>query len=641
MKIGIAIFVVFGVIVSFLLLNDSGSRLFNIFDESKVKIESIDLLVEQLDSSFENSRQIWLDYEKKKITVNKAINDTYKAYSRSEAILSQINNLKLSGIVRTGKKNFKIRKRNAEDIGRAISNFSFALATAFHFHLNFIPSIEESVENLNVAIRLNDEVEKLRNDYANDKPQLGLDKPARSSSNDAQYIFVILLDTTRADHLSAYGYERKTTPNIDKLADEGLLFEKAFAQCSVTDTSVASLMTALYPRTHKMMGTTDWLWEDILIDRFRENDFVTGGFSANTLISKTDHYDHGFDHFEELFWNRATVLINQTIRWLERVRTKHDKIFTYIHLIDPHDIYFAPFPFFNKFDKALSMITAHGLSDLIENKYRKLGNKYPECDYDPTKENCSNPEMMLQCLSYLRVNEKLTKKYITNIIGRYDGEINYSDNEIGRLINYLRKNDMLEKSIIVILSDHGESFLEHNRVKHGHLLYDNQIQVPLIFWRGSHNFGGRRVSEPVEIIDVLPTIFGLIGVDIPQEIHGHDLLNTSLPVQNDDTTYSLTWNGQDILSGLKLNLTTAREPKFKYILTFKPKTEEFLRDEFYNLSLDSGEMHDARDSYPKDFERLKEKLKLWNKNTNIAPTRQLKERPTKEKIQKLKSLGYL
>lgn len=603
-------------------------------ERSKARLDG---QVGRLSDVEELGRQTWNKFLSGEVMLPGTLQGLNKNYEESRKICKDLRAVKFGGIKVLGGREFDLAKRNAEDLCRATSVFLFSLATSVHFRI--FGSIEEGTQNELTAMSMDGEVKRLRQDYFYGEHQAGLDAPPRPVTDNTRYVFVILIDAARADHLGCYGYGRPTSPGIDRIAKEGLLFENAFSQCSTTDSSVASLFTALYPRSHKMIGTSDWLWETSIIDRFRKAGFTTGGFSANSLIAKENHFDNGFDYFEELFWKPATITFGQAERWIERARTKSDKVFVYIHLIDPHDLYFAPVPFTDVFNKEAPIgLTTFTLRNMTDEYFKIVAKQYPECNYDPNRQNWNKPELLLRCLSKLPDIAPITMDAIRKMVAFYDAEILYADFEIQRFMGYLRENGMLRNSTIVVLADHGESFLEHNQSKHGRVLFDNEIHVPLIFWRGDRKFGGRRVSEQVEVIDTLPTLLAMIGENPPEGVHGRDIIGSPPPP---GPIFSLSWNGMDVLTGNNLRRSTVREPGFKYILTTPAGADTFLYDEFFDLKKDPGELLDARKEYPGDFERLKEKLEWWNKTTETAAHRPVRSGADESKMKKLKDLGYI
>lgn len=607
-------------------------------NDSKSKLALIDEHVQTVAAAAERGHNIWGSLVRGEVRNQTAQQDLFKVYNEIETHILELEKITYVKPLFGDNTDIESAKRNAGDVCRAASSMIFSYLSGVQFRV-FGP-IGEGAENEINAERFLAEYSELYKKYFNRESAPGLERAPGPVPDDAEYVFVILVDTFRADHVHSYGYARETTPNIDRLASQGILFENAFSQCSTTDTSVASLFTSLYPKSHKMIGKSDWLWENMLVDNFRKAGYKTGGFSANSLVSSKFHFDNGFDNFKEVFWGRSTVLFNEAERWFEKTRVDNNKIFSYIHLIDPHDLYFAPGQFFDYFSKGEPItITAYGLSKLVEEGFKTLAENHVECDFDPNTENWDNPDRLISCLHNLNSVKNLSMRDIENMVARYDGEIRYVDEEIGRFVSYLDRKGILQKSTIVIIADHGESFLEHNQVKHGRVLYDNETHVPMIMWRAKNNWGGKRVSEPVEIIDVMPTLMGMLGMEKPAGIHGRDLFGAA-PAQP-DPTFALSWNSQDYIKDIPLYMMSVRQPPFKYIITRTRKTDEFYREEFYHVETDPGELVDARELYPQDFAKMKETLEWWNKATDITPKRDMDESVDPEKMKRLKDLGYV
>jgi len=534
---------------------------------------------------------------------------------------------------------FEKKKRVASDLAIAQANYVYSKISAEHFKV--IGVTEEGSRHELFAEKMAGNINFDRTAYREAKPA----KPqAEDSTREPQFVFLIVIDALRADHLGCYGYSKNTTPNIDRLAETGMLFENAVSQASYTDTSVASLLTSLYPGTHKMFKNDDWLYETSLVKEFQKSGFLTAGFSANALVSSKYHFNEGFDYFEDIPYNRATLVINQAIRWIKMARSTSDKIFVYIHLIDPHDLYFAPVPFtymFNTSGTRNGFATAHRLRKNLEKHFMGLGAKYPECDFDPYNENLNNPGLVTRCLSLIPgIGSKIDINDILSLETRYNAEIYYADGEIARLLNELDRKGMTANSMVAVTADHGESFLEHNRFTHGRSLYDNEIRVPLILWHGGHSLGGHRDLNMVELVDVMPTLLGVHNIDIPTGSGGGNLLGTGRdnPKQ---TAFSMSWNGYDLTSGRSLELSAARDRKFKYIRTLDSESRRFVKDEFYRVSTDPKEFSDARKKYPEDFRRLKTELDNWLISTNVEPPRPVRNGISGEKAEDLKELGYI
>jgi len=523
-------------------------------------------------------------------------------------------------------------RRDGLDRCLAASNMLQGMAGARQFQS--AGNAGEARTHQDTAIRMSAEIDKASVNGNTDSSAAGRRHGEQIAGKVPRYVFIILVDALRADHTGAYGYKNNTSPFIDGLAADGLLFENAVSQCSVTDTSVASLLTALYPLSHKMLGRSDWLWELSLVEEFREEGWLTAGFSANSLISAAHHYDHGFGHFECLPFNRAGIIVNQALRWIETNRPDGDRMFVYLHLIDPHGMYLAPPAYQDRFDPGYPrLLKVWALSNMIE--------KEISCDFNPYTEKWEDRPALIRCINETSGRPEISMRDIANMVARYDAEILYSDSQIERFFAYLKAAGMIEESLVVLLSDHGESFLGHNRIKHGRSLYDSEILVPLIFWRGRDNFGGVRVKEQVEVIDVLPTIFSMVGMKPPAGIHGRDLLDGKKSGHSRQA-YSATWMGFDIPSGETFPVFSVREASFKYILNrHGPEGGPGLREEFYNLEEDPGELRDARELSPAEFRHMKYDMSRWLETTDRKPNRPVKDCFDDSKIQDLKDLGYV
>lgn len=600
---------------------------------------ALDGHVDKVIAEVEKGTESWNKHEKGEIDGQTAVMEIHGFHAHIDQLCFDIEEMRYEGLAAAGLREFTTGKNHARDLCLASSNYLFAMASTIHF--SFFPGrLTEAKESFELTKHYKKETEDIIEVYrkCDYLPELS---GQMKDSEDAQYVFVILVDAKRADHTSPLNYERDTTPAMKLIAGRGVLFGRAFAQCSTTDTSVASLFTGLYPRAHKMIGGSDWLWEHSLVEGIRRAGFTTAAFSANSLISADSHYDHGFDHFRELPWARATIMMSAVIRWFERAATQNDRIFTYIHLIDPHDIYYAPVPFTDYFDKGYPVrTTAYGIRRITDEHFMGYGDTDPSCDYNPMTEHWGDRERFVKCLRHHPDFGELKLRDVENLEARYDGEIRYADFEIQRFVRYLEFRGIIRKSIIVLLSDHGESFLEHNQTKHGRVLYDNEIHVPLVFWGGRDQFGAGRREDLVELVDVFPTLYSALDIDIPAGIHGKDLF-AKKNIDAKDTVYSLAWNGWDPAAQRQLELTAARTDRFKYIRAADPDTGAFVRDEFYDIETDPGELTDARRAFPEHFQQLKAKLEWWNDVTDRTAPRPLDRGPDKTKKQKLRDLGYI
>ena len=364
-------------------------------------------------------------------------------------------------------------------------------------------------------------------------------------------VLFILLDAVRADHLSCYGYERETTPHIDRLAAGGILFEKAFSQSSHTLESVASYMTSTYPSTHTVRTQTSALPRRIrtLPDLFHADGYATAVFSANPYVSAVYGYGRGVEDF---YWPEGNkVKINKTVlgHMLQSAKTVSalkkpaaallelgqlfyskkntlqggdpayltDKaltwmkdhadrpFFLYLHYDGGHNPYLAPDP---------SLFDPDYMGTPVTNFPEGLGLFYPAVKGRP-----------------------LAPDKMRNMIAQYDGQIHHHDSNLGRLFEYLNASDLGKNTAVIVTSDHGEEFYEHEGWGHGQSLFDETIHVPLILDLPGILLEGRRYPHLVELTDIAPTLLQLCSIrslrDLDYSLGGKSLL-TSLDKPDPD-----------------------------------------------------------------------------------------------------------
>jgi len=349
-------------------------------------------------------------------------------------------------------------------------------------------------------------------------------------------VMVVLIDTLRADHLGAYGYAPPTSPNFDALAREGVLFERTTAQAAYTKASVASLMTGLYVHNHGVISSGDAMGGDrvTLAEEMQGRGYRTVAFSGNPWITPEFRFDRGFDEFES---GRATVpqltALYKSLRWVDRALTARgvsanlsslafwglstnlsnwerdglmtdavvdwigansdDPFFLYVHLIGPHEPYDPPLEYVRKFHTP---------------------------DWDGRLGRTVRPARVQ---TIFETAEPLEERERLALIAQYDGAIAYSDAQLGRMIDALRRSGVLDRTLVVVTADHGEEFYEHRNWRHGNQLYNEVVHVPLLFRLPGRLPTGRR-TDLTMLVDVLPTIVDLVsGPDGLQGIDGQAL----------------------------------------------------------------------------------------------------------------------
>jgi arylsulfatase A-like enzyme len=337
--------------------------------------------------------------------------------------------------------------------------------------------------------------------------------PAEPRSGPPRHIFLIVIDTLRADHLGCYGYPRPVSPTIDRLASEGVIFENAFASSNNTLESVSSLFTSTTALTDQVYKKGFPVSYTPLQKRFEEGGYNTLAVVANPWLKFHERFfEDGFRHFEFVgdedpdVWSANTTrqVARTALEFLEDKFDPAGRNFFYIHHLDPHDRYRPPVDYgFYSGPHHDPLPEAHVLSN-EEEVYRRH-------KQDPDFYGVARPE-------------PVSDAALDFLIASYDGEIRYIDDHIGKLIDRLDSMDVLRDSLIVLTSDHGEEFLEHGLLKHGFQLYDESIRVPLIFYAPGY-LAPRRDARLVSGVDIAPTLLQVAGLSVPEHMLGASALD--------------------------------------------------------------------------------------------------------------------
>lgn len=321
-----------------------------------------------------------------------------------------------------------------------------------------------------------------------------------------RHVVFVLIDTLRADHMGCYGYSRNTTPNLDVFADDAVLFERTNAQASWTLASLGSIFTSLYPPKHGLVHPSRRtpLPRDCatLAERLKDAGFTTAAFVANGIVIPETGLDQGFDVFEQirgLYAGRdeADLVNGEVFDYLESEYSPEDSLFLYVHYMDPHDPYTDPDDAYLRWDTDYDgPFTGEGRRT-VQDAFVKM-------------RDGEDPRLSARDLEHLRA--------------RYDGEIRSVDARVVELFERLDALGIYDDAIIVVTSDHGEQFREHGSLKHATTVYQEEIAVPLIIRDPSQIPRGRRVADPVETIDIVPTILDALGL-ATSSLDGRSLLD--------------------------------------------------------------------------------------------------------------------
>lgn len=318
-------------------------------------------------------------------------------------------------------------------------------------------------------------------------------------------VLVIVVDTLRADHLSAYGYSRPTTPHFDHLAAEGTLFENAYSACSWTLPSHASLLTGRYPSDHDWQNVHPMPWTGwgrsslrgytTLGEALQQKGYRTGAFSANQLYFTAGvGLGRGFIRFEDYFQSAQDMFLHTLYgREFDRV---------YLHRTER--------------SKITRGLRAVGLSSLLDD--RKRAN---EVNREALAWIDAGQRPFLAFLNYIDVHDSTSLQWPhspprwgeANPIDTYDSAVSYVDEEIGNLIQELDRRGLTKNTLVIITSDHGEGLGQHSMQFHGIGLFREQIHVPLLIRFPEHVPAGMRIGAPVSNAALAATIVDLVGGD--------------------------------------------------------------------------------------------------------------------------------
>ncbi len=424
-------------------------------------------------------------------------------------------------------------------------------------------------------------------------------------------VVLISLDTTRADHLSAYGYPLETTPFLERLAAAGLKVETAVSPMPTTDPSHLTMFTGLYPRTHGSMRNGVPLRDPTipnLADTLRELGFRTGAFVSRKHLVPRGLKLFGFD-FESGPngpEREGGETVAAALEWA--AATQGQPMFIWLHLFDPHFPYDPPEPFRSRFEST-------------DNNW-------------PVPQNHRFPD-------------PFPRELMETLIQRYDAEIAYADSLVERFLEELRP--MLpneEPPLVVLVGDHGEALDElweryDIAFDHGPVLSQGQLWVPLLFWWPGRLEPGVVVSSPAPLVDLAPTLFDLLGVPgfrsqgesllpkIGRSDHQGLAFSQRRARMKRDNPSAKAWRG------LGVEHFSVQEGRYKLTLFV---TSEDDRTELYDLWRDPNEEVDLSAEQPAVHDRLLTAMRTWLAET--PTTTEVQEIP-EEKLEALKALGYL
>jgi arylsulfatase A-like enzyme len=405
--------------------------------------------------------------------------------------------------------------------------------------------------------------------------------PARPRRN----VVLISLDSLRADHVGAYGYQRDTSPVFDRVAREGVLFRNAIATSSWTLPTHLTMFTGLSQVAHGVFVDTVVLPRTIptLGEIFREAGYQTAGFVSGPYVGPHYGYDRGMDTYVDFSakWGksaeaRSAILspeINKNaLAWLDGMKTDQP-FFQVLHYFDIHYDFVPPPPFDAMFDPDYT-----GTMD---------GKRFIERD---------------------DVHPGMDKRDLDHILALYDGEIRFTDMHVGKILDRLREKNLLDSTVLMILSDHGDEFFEHGNKGHHRTVYDEVLRIPFVIRLPNAENAGRVIEDQVSTLDVFPTLLDGAGITPPSDAEGESLIGWIGGAKSTrDAVYA------DFYDKRGFNVQVARRtPVEKTIQHFNrinhPKRGPI---EYYDLSSDAAESDNRSEQHPGEVASALERMSQW------------------------------
>jgi arylsulfatase A-like enzyme len=453
-------------------------------------------------------------------------------------------------------------------------------------------------------------------------------------------IVLVVMDTVRADHLSIYGYERDTTPNIKNLASEATLYPRAISSSDLTLSTHASLFTGMYPRRHgAYMKPPEYPYGRPLSKDFDTLAEVLSreGYSTFAVVSNYHAMAPEFGVAQGFQYYNC----RQTTRFLEQgpitffraevylllkelcPRVASDKLYRNAEEINA-DVFKlldnslkAQRPFFlfiNYMDAHVPYLPPRPFDTLYPGKINSFTSK---------DENEIEADVM-------KLKRDITDRARRHFISQYDGAIAYLDLQISKLVERLKLHDLYDKSLIIITSDHGESFGEKNFTCHGNSVYQNQVHVPLVI-KYPGQVQGKTVNQLVNSVDIMPTILDKLGLKVPDGTQGQSLLGSAST--QDRIVLAVSYPDAGLLQWHPRFHRIQRALFFGNLKLIVSTNGEV---ELYDLMEDPNEERNLYGQEP-ESRKLKKMLDQWLRDVEEAPN----PRVGKETAERLKSLGYV
>jgi arylsulfatase A-like enzyme len=443
------------------------------------------------------------------------------------------------------------------------------------------------------------------------------------------HVVLLVVDTLRADALGTLG-SGYPTPNLDRLAKEGVVFTTAIAPSTWTLPSVASLITSLHPSEHGLLGAGEegsaadggaahgaaqmpqQLDDDLMTiaDAFHAGGYRTAGIVNQVYLRYKFGFGQGYDHYEQMRGQSGFRINRKAAEWLDQEKAaeaaaapsgESRPLFLYLHYLDPHWPY----------DYRVKGPVPEGLA---------------AADDDPGLPR--SPDILARWMAEQR-DAELKQRGIATLSARYALEVLHVDSAIGHLIEVLSARGLWDDTLLVVTSDHGEGFWEHERLLHGHAPYDEQIRVPLVLrFPAWMDIAPARLSAPVGLIDVMPTLLDLAGIPVPAECRGRSLA----PVLQGRET-------EDVERAILIETGNERAVRTRDAKVLVSRAGETPVLEYYDLAADPSERTNL--ASPCEGPCREDVRRMRDLERGLVSRGAAAGGVTPEEIEELKALGYL
>jgi len=475
-------------------------------------------------------------------------------------------------------------------------------------------------------------------------------------------VILITVDSLRADHLSCYGYEKETSPNIDRFAKGGVLFKQAISNGGHTRIAFPTILTSTYFFSHRFLKRinkrpTIYLFGDrpYLPDILKRNGYKTAGFHSNPFLTKRYGYSRGFD-----------ILLDP----LEESNGTNKSIIPFVqNHLNPHGLVYRSFSLvyrsfslvFNRFRHVDlpfvrgEEITKNAISWIKNNKDAPffVWTHYMDVHhpYLPPKEHLikfsdkviTPREAITLHAKMLKNPDLISDTDIKNLINLYDGCINYVDYWIGKFLAAIEDIGASDNSLIILTADHGDAFGEHRKFAHGERgtnLYEEIIRVPLII--SAPNLKEDEISDQVSLLDISPTILDFLSVQKPESMQGESLLAHNNKKEGGVFAETLAVESRPYIDAKgeldlikRVGAVAYRTGTWKYIYNMNGFSE------LYNLKKDPDEKENIVNKEVETAEKYKSKILQHLAKIEKTMKKASEEKKINKKVKELKSIGKI